>query len=413
MKKYLLISILHCSFLIVNSYAQQYGWVDISNNLPSSNGTASLSDLHFINNDEGWICSSTLGEIYHTTDGGQTFETQTTQYSTNAIYMINSQLGYAGGYNGRVYKTTNGGTNWVVHGSIGGPLRDIDFPPNSDSGYCCGDNGKIYKITPSGVSSMFSGVSSNLKSISFPGSEGFVCGQSAILHFDGSWLKDQTYPGASYNGICMVNDTTGWAIGDAGAIIKTTDGLNWYYQTNPDTSHRSLYDVFFLNTNEGWAVGWPAVILHTTNSGTNWSIEIDGWTSNFLTSVQFTSSTNGYILGNNKTLFKYGLLTEVEQQSTAPTEFKLEQNYPNPFNPSTSIQYTIGSLQFVQLKVYDVLGHEIATLVNEEKAAGVYNEQFTMNNLSSGIYFYQLKVIDPKSGSGQVFVQTKKMILMK
>jgi photosystem II stability/assembly factor-like uncharacterized protein len=247
MKKYFLLLIIHFTLYIANCYSQQYGWVDISINLPASTGTVTLPDMHWISDNEGWICSGFLGEIYHTTDGGQTFETQTTQFSTNAIYMLNSSEGYAGGIQGRVYKTTNGGADWIVHGSIGGTLLDIDFPPNSDSGYCSGYNGKIYKITTSGVSSMYSGVSSNLCSISFPGSEGFVCGQSAILHFDGSWLKDQTYPSESYNGICMINDTTGWAVCDAGGITKTIDGLNWYYQTNPDTSHRSLSNVFFLN----------------------------------------------------------------------------------------------------------------------------------------------------------------------
>ena len=100
---------------------------------------------------------------------------------------------------------------------------------------------------------------------------------------------------------------------------------------------------------------------------------------------------------------------EIEVEIT-PSEFALEQNYPNPFNPSTSIQYTIGSKQFVQLKVYDVLGNEIATLVNEEKPAGSYVVEFNVAQdsrpaIASGIYFYKLQ-------AGR-FVETKKMILIK
>lgn len=407
MKKIILLLILNSSFLIVNCFSQQYGWVDISNNLPSSNGTVTLPDMHWISDNEGWICSGLLGEIYHTTDAGQTFTTQTTQYSTYAIYMLNFQLGFAGGDQGIVYKTTNGGVDWITHGSIGGTLLDIDFPPNSDSGYCCGYNGKIYKIKSSGVSSMSSGVSSNLKSITFPGSQGWVCGESVILHYNGSWVGDQSYPTETYNAIHIVNNTTGWAIGDNGVIIKTTDGLNWNYQINPNTSNRTLNNLFFLNTNEGWAVGDNGVILHTTNGGIDWSIILNGWTNNMLLSVQFTSQTNGYILGNNKTLFKYGLLTDIEEQPTQPTEFKLEQNYPNPFNPFTTITYHLPKTTNVELKVYDVLGNEIATLVNEEKPAGVYNVEFESKSstLSSGIYFYKLTAGD--------FVSTKKMILIK
>lgn len=101
-------------------------------------------------------------------------------------------------------------------------------------------------------------------------------------------------------------------------------------------------------------------------------------------------------------------------ENQIPVDFLLSQNYPNPFNPSTSIQYAISSLptgqagtQFVTLKVYDLLGREVATLVNEEKPAGSYNVEFRMQNLelSSGIYFYKLQAGD--------FVETKKMILLK
>jgi hypothetical protein len=90
-----------------------------------------------------------------------------------------------------------------------------------------------------------------------------------------------------------------------------------------------------------------------------------------------------------------------------PDQFMLFQNYPNPFNPTTSIQYAISSTQFVTLKVFDLLGREVVTLVNEEKAAGSYDVEFRMQNLelSSGIYFYKLQ-----AGS---FVDTKKMTLVK
>ncbi|MBK7632472.1 MAG: T9SS type A sorting domain-containing protein [Ignavibacteriales bacterium] len=85
--------------------------------------------------------------------------------------------------------------------------------------------------------------------------------------------------------------------------------------------------------------------------------------------------------------------------------FELAQNYPNPFNPSTSIQYAISNRQFVSLKVYDVIGNEVATLVNEEKPAGSYEVDFNANGLSSGVYFYSI------NAGG--FIETKKMILLR
>jgi hypothetical protein len=86
-------------------------------------------------------------------------------------------------------------------------------------------------------------------------------------------------------------------------------------------------------------------------------------------------------------------------------DYSLSQNYPNPFNPSTVISYQLPVISSVTLKVYDILGREVATLVNEEKPAGSYEVQFDASGLTSGIYFYQLN-------AGQ-YSETKKMILLK
>ncbi|MCW9096104.1 MAG: T9SS type A sorting domain-containing protein, partial [Ignavibacteriaceae bacterium] len=88
-----------------------------------------------------------------------------------------------------------------------------------------------------------------------------------------------------------------------------------------------------------------------------------------------------------------------------PLTYSLEQNYPNPFNPSTKIKYSVPQSSQVQIKIFDVLGNEIETLVNEEKRAGTYEINWNAINLPSGVYFYQLR-------AGE-FVSTKKMILLK
>jgi outer membrane protein assembly factor BamB len=95
----------------------------------------------------------------------------------------------------------------------------------------------------------------------------------------------------------------------------------------------------------------------------------------------------------------------VKENDVTPLEFSLEQNYPNPFNPSTRIKFQIPELSFVTLKVYDVLGSEIVTLVNNEKPIGTHIIEFNATNLPSGIYIYQLQTPN--------FTQTKKMILLK
>jgi hypothetical protein len=97
--------------------------------------------------------------------------------------------------------------------------------------------------------------------------------------------------------------------------------------------------------------------------------------------------------------------TSLKDEENLLLHFGLEQNYPNPFNPSTTISYSVPKMEFVTLKVYDVLGNEIETLINEEKPAGIYEAEFNANNLPSGIYFYILQ-------AGQI-IETKKMMLLK
>ena len=114
-------------------------------------------------------------------------------------------------------------------------------------------------------------------------------------------------------------------------------------------------------------------------------------------------SDSGYKIYLNRFLD----LTDVQKSTNLPTIPTLSQNYPNPFNPSTTINYQLPTAGYVTLKVYDALGREVATLVNDYQIAGIYNSKFIIQNygLSSGAYFYQIK-----SGN---YLQTKKMILAK
>jgi len=176
-------------------------------------------------------------------------------------------------------------------------------------------------------------------------------------------------------GIDFINKYIAVAVGDYGTILKTTDsGIKWFQQLSETNS--DLRDVNFINTNIGLAVG-DGIILKTTNGG-------------------FT------FIGEDDNSFN-------------PNDFSLDQNYPNPFNPTTSIGFRIAEFGFVSLKVYDILGREVATLVNEDKHAGNYEVEFNGSGLSSGIYFYKLSVSALPSQDRQAgnYVSVKKMILMK
>ena len=100
-----------------------------------------------------------------------------------------------------------------------------------------------------------------------------------------------------------------------------------------------------------------------------------------------------------------GTIVGVKDKFSQPSSFALLQNYPNPFNPSTTFRYSIPTESKVVIKVYDILGNEIETLVSEEIQTGTYELTWDAGNLSSGVYFYQIKA--------GVFVETKKMIVIK
>ncbi|MFA7418684.1 MAG: T9SS type A sorting domain-containing protein [Melioribacteraceae bacterium] len=118
---------------------------------------------------------------------------------------------------------------------------------------------------------------------------------------------------------------------------------------------------------------------------------------------------------SRKTTLRIREVSSIEEKDEVAKEFSLSQNHPNPFNPETTIEYTIPKAEHVTLKVFDVLGREIATLVDEYKQAGTYNSKFSIinYNLSSGVYFYQLRAGNPSAGSGQGFVETKKLCFIK
>jgi len=118
------------------------------------------------------------------------------------------------------------------------------------------------------------------------------------------------------------------------------------------------------------------------------------------------SRTNHPLMGTSA-IYEFSPVTGVEEETidNLPKEFLLTQNYPNPFNPSTKVSYSITKLGYVTLKVYDVLGTEVETFVNEEKPVGTYELNWNAANLPSGVYFYRLQAGD--------FVQTRKMILLK
>ena len=152
-------------------------------------------------------------------------------------------------------------------------------------------------------------------------------------------------------------------------------------------------------------------LLMQNNADTLFFAEIPGQSDSTIVEYYLESEFDYYTWTNpinapeNLYSYKVGNVTDIETEKNQSIEFNLSQNYPNPFNPTTNIKYSIANRKFVELKIYNVLGQEIQTLVNEEKPSGNYQIEFNAANLPSGVYFYRIQ-----AGS---FNQVRKMLLIK
>ena len=338
-----------------------------------------IEACEFLNTKTGWAVGN---GIYKTTDGGINWNKQNTD-STIWLYsidFIDSLTAWSVGLNGEILKTTDGGTNWIKQSSsttLG--LLSVNFV-NKDLGWISGEQGIVLKTENGGDTwaSQIVGNENTLRSIFF------------------------------------INNNIGFTAGNG--FYKTTDGgNNWLVKYNSDSFIRSIQ---FTTTYTGYGCGLNGLIIKTTDGGDSW-FRVNSKTNKALTSLSFIDSVHGLFAGDLGTILKTenGIVTSVYNNSDNkefdyPKDFSLSQNYPNPFNPSTTIKYSIPNegtslMKSVQLKLYDILGREVATLINEKQNPGTYHCTISIINykLSSGVYFYQLR-----AGN---FIETKKMVVIK
>ncbi len=174
-------------------------------------------------------------------------------------------------------------------------------------------------------------------------------------------------------------------------------------------------DSVFLDQNTG-SGSWVSLLRPTLAAGSEVKIVITD---------AVTTPSSGKVLRADAIRFQWlsdNTTAVTGPRPDSPTVYGLYQNYPNPFNPTTTITYQIPSanlgvgileLEFVSLKVYDVLAREVATLVNERKRPGVYRATFDASGLASGVYVYRLTAGSPSPGSGYSFIQTRRMLLIR
>jgi hypothetical protein len=235
-----------------------------------------------------------------------------------------------------------------------------------------------------------------------------VYGVSRSSDFGVTWDSVNTGLPNSHNYISSLFADSNYiyaGVSGSGLYVSTNDGLSWYARNNGLTSSTvkciSKYNNYLIiGTDSGG-------VYISSNNGLSWIQKNNGLISKNVWSVYVKSGylyAGTYCMG----LWRRAVDDIIGVQnigSKIPDKFSLLQNFPNPFNPSTIIRFQIKDSRLVTLKVYDILGKEIATLVNEKQSPGVYEVTFDGSRLTSGIYFYKLV-----SGS---YSEVRKMVLIK
>jgi photosystem II stability/assembly factor-like uncharacterized protein len=398
----------------------QYTWS------PQTSGTANqLLSVSTVSDQIGWAAG--VGPtVVKTTNGGITWSSATGTGITGDIYNI-----YAWSANDAIcttspaatfiYKTSNGGATWTqVYTLAGGFINALQMVSPTE-GYGEGDpvGGKwtIVKTTDGG--------NTWARMATEPTQVGTEAGWNNSLQVIGThiwfgtnatkvyhstdlgvtWTSGATTGTANTYGVHFNSITNGLAGGTA-MVGTTNGGTSFTAVTSPGTAGN-------MNGIEGqgtdwWALRSDANIYRSTNGGTAWTTAYTQTAAVFqdIDFVDAAGCPKGWAVGNAGAIARMATTTGIANYNNEiPSSFNLKQNYPNPFNPTTNINFSIPKSGFVTLKVYDMVGQEVATLVNEVKSAGNYIVGFNASNLPSGAYFYRLE-------SGNI-VDTKKMLLIK
>ena len=382
-----------------------------------------FTDVFFTDEDNGWFIGLgryAVPELFQTTDGGITL-IQRNDFPglyPSSVYFLDDLNGIVGA-NNSIYKTTDGGILWEEKNISGvdsvatAGEYDRIFIINDNTGWAL-NNKYVIKTTDGGENWQSQLNTAGINGIHFSDSlNGWVTPSEKPLKTTdggGTWIEQTNFPKTGADDV-FFSDTLNGFITWLNELYRTTDGgVNWMLV--PDVINFTSGRFSNLPANL-FLAGGPRT-YQSTDSGENWH-EVTEFRNEFVEFIRLSNAYEGFAVGRTGLIIRYSdsVVNIGENRINIPSEYRLYQNYPNPFNPITKISWQSPVSSWQTLKIFDLLGNEVKTLINEYRPAGEYETEFDGTGLPSGVYFYQLKAGDPSTGSGQGFVSTKKMILLK
>ncbi|MFZ5433711.1 MAG: YCF48-related protein [Calditrichota bacterium] len=373
--------------------------------------TANHSDINF-----AWTCGD-RGTILYTADGGTTWITQesgTTAnlYSIAFLEMIPGPV-IAVGDSGIILKTSDNGTTWErLPSPTTRTLRDIcDF-----SNFIVGDSGTILYATEFAISfeAMESPTTVRLNAVSGTFSVPLITGDDGVvLRKLGSnpWQFGTSGTTADLFNLPLFSNSN-LIVGEGGLVLRSSNfGQSWFPQNAPATATLKAVEFSVNNTSHIYAVGDRGTIIKSTDEGISWVVQESGTINNLNSAFFYLDDSNGWVVGDSGTILRTRDGGWTPPQGTAispsavPQSVTLHQNYPNPFNASTTIRFDLTEPTVVTVKVYDMLGREIAVLLSADLPSGSHVVNFNAKDLASGIYFYTLQTA--------TYTSRKKMLFLK
>jgi hypothetical protein len=358
--------------------------------------------------------STSPGFVYHSSNDGATWSLRFTAppgiYGGAGVFTVvsgNDAEIFAGtgdleGWGG-TYRSTDNGVSWTSHHEWGAQALAVTQGGVVFAGmgvYLLRDWVQVLMSPTCG----FRSVAINQDGHIFAGMVSWPSlGCSIFRSTDGgnSWIQS----GVGLNVYSIVVDFAGRILaGTLGhGVFRSTDNGNSWHSTG--LTGGSVFTLI-VNANGHIFAGTEGEgVFRSTDAGNTWT-QINSGLGNVSVYSLAIGGNGRLFAGTQNGVYRSVQTTlDVEEVAEVPASFKLMQNYPNPFNPSTTIEYSLPQRSTVEIKVLDVLGREVATLLNEEKPAGVYTVQWDAKDVASGVYFYRMQASE--------FVQVRKLLLVR